>query len=191
MLRTTSRALHLLALASWFGSALFFNFLAAPVIFRTFKEVVQTAPNDRTANLPLLVNGSETEQAKLASGLAGAAVGPLFPIYFGLQSICVAVAFFTAFGWWYRGTGRPVERGRLVVLGMAGIATAISVPVSQYVTQLRTERLSLDPALAEAAVAAFGTWHLVSLALSFITTGLALVAIIYAARMPDAPAGTP
>jgi len=74
---------------------------------------------------------------------------------------------------------------------MAGIATAISVPVSQYVTQLRTERLSLDPALAEAAVAAFGTWHLVSLALSFITTGLALVAIIYAARMPDAPAGTP
>ncbi|HEY8503579.1 MAG TPA: glycerol-3-phosphate 1-O-acyltransferase PlsY, partial [Gemmataceae bacterium] len=54
MWRTLSKALHVLALGTWLGSAVFFNFLAAPTIFATFREVVETAPNDRTAGLPLL-----------------------------------------------------------------------------------------------------------------------------------------
>jgi len=179
-----SKVLHVVALGSWFGSALFFNFLAAPTIFATFKEVVATAPSDRTANFPLSPGLSTDDQAKLASALAGSAVGPLFPIYFGLEGVCVVIALATAFGWWYSGTGRSVDRWRVILLVLAAIVVAVSVPIADKVSGLRVERLASDPMIAQAAKDAFGPWHMVSLLMSFITTGLALIVLGMASKMP-------
>ena len=56
--------------------------------------------------------------------------------------------------------------------------------ISAKVTELRLARFSPDSAVAEAARAGFGTWHLYSLALSMVTLLLVLAATIMAGRLP-------
>src|SRR6478672_5601283 len=54
MLRTLARAIHVLSLGLWFGAAVMFNFIVAPTqFFEAFPSVVESAPSDRTAYLPL------------------------------------------------------------------------------------------------------------------------------------------
>ena len=90
------RGLHVLALGLWFGGAGFFNFVTAPSIFESFKEVVNTAPSDRTAHWPIAPRGGSEAATKkredLANALAGSAVGPVFPKYFAMQAVCGLVA---------------------------------------------------------------------------------------------------
>src|SRR5262245_9354438 len=69
-LRMLARVLHVLAMGLWFGSGVFFTFLAAPSLFRTFD-----------------------------TRLAGEAVGPIFPLYFALQGGCGLVGRVTGCGW--------------------------------------------------------------------------------------------
>jgi acyl-phosphate glycerol 3-phosphate acyltransferase len=176
------RVLHLVAIGMWFGGAFFFNFLAAPAIFRSFEEVVRSAPSDRTAYLPLVSPEASEEQKKaLASALAGSAVGPIFPLYFALQTTCAALALLTALSWWNAG---GIHRWRVIVIGIAAAGVLIGWPLSEYVSELRLARFSDDPQTARAAQSAFGIWHGYSLLLSLVTTALAGVCFVLAAWLP-------
>jgi hypothetical protein len=176
------RGLHVLALGMWFGGAGFFNFAAAPAIFTSFKEVVNAGPSDRTAYEAITPADAPPErQAALASALAGSAVGPVFPRYFGMQAVCGLIALATALSWWRLG---GVHRWRVFVIGFALVTVAVGWPISDEVSRLRLERFSPDAAAAEAARAGFASWHLVSLALIFVTVLAAGAALALAGRLP-------
>jgi len=177
MWATLNRTLHVLAMGTWCGAALFFNFLAAPAIFESFKDVVKTAPSDRTAHLPLAPNATDEQRSQLASALAGAAVGPLFPRFFALEAVCGTVALITALRWW-RQSGR-VNRWRVLIITLAFALVMASWPISETVSALRIERFT-----SESAREAFGAWHGVSLLLSLVTAVLAFISLALAARMP-------
>jgi acyl-phosphate glycerol 3-phosphate acyltransferase len=178
MRQTLLRGLHILSLGFWFGGAGFFSFVAAPTIFDSFKQVVNDGPSDRTSHQTIIPpTATDDEKKALASALAGSAVGPIFPKFFLMQAICGGVAFVTALTWFRAG---PVGRWRVYLLGAAVLLVAVSWPVSEHVGQLRVERF-----YSEAARAAFGPWHLVSLALSFVTTCLAGVGLALAAKIDD------
>jgi acyl-phosphate glycerol 3-phosphate acyltransferase len=176
------RAIHLLALGMWFGGAGFFNFAAAPAIFRSFEEVVNAGPSDRTSGEAILPADAGPERKKaLASALAGSAVGPVFPRYFAMQAVCGLVALVTALSWW--NTGKS-GRWRVYVISAGVLTVAVGWPLSNYVSELRLQRFDPDAAVATAAKAAFGPVHLVSLALSVVTVGLAAAALVLAAKLP-------
>lgn len=190
MRETLVRGLHVLALGLWFGGAGFFNFVSAPLIFQSFDAVVKDGPSDRTARFDITKDfnpkSKEDRDAKadsLGKALAGSAVGPIFPWYFGLQLACCTIALVTSLGWW-NSSGR-VNRNRVRTLAAALILVAISIPVGLHVSDLRLSRFDLDPNIAAAAKADFGPWHLVSLLLSFLTVCLAGAALAMAAAMPD------
>jgi acyl-phosphate glycerol 3-phosphate acyltransferase len=176
------RSVHVLALGLWFGGAGFFNFLAAPPIFASFKQVVYAGPSDRTAYETIIPTdaGPERKDA-LASALAGAAVGPVFPRYFAMQAVCGLLGLVTALSWWREG---KVHRWRVYVIATAVVTVAIGWPISNIVSELRLERFSPNSSIATAAKADFVAWHLVSLFLSIVTVCLAGTALALAARLP-------
>ena len=181
--QTLLRALHVLALGFWFGGAGFFNFLAAPAIFASFKQVVYAGPSDRTAD-QTIIPANETPEHKdaLASALAGSAVGPVFPRYFAMQAVCGCLALIAALSWW-KEEGK-IHRWRVVAISLAALTVAIGWPISNRVSELRLLRFSPEVAIASAAKADFTFWHLISLFLSFVTVCLAGVALAMAARLP-------
>ncbi len=183
MRQTVVRALHVLALGIWFGGAGFFNFVVAPAIFESFQHVAAGGPSDRTAYVKITPPG-EAEQKALGSALAGSAVGPVFPKYFAMQAGCGVIALVTALGWWKFGKWHRV---RVLVLAVGLVTVAVGWPISGEVSRLRLERFNPDPAVAAAARADFGPWHLVSLGLSFVTVLTAGVALAMAARLPESP----
>src|SRR5207248_2580066 len=94
---TLVRVLHVVALGLWFGGAAFFNFATTPAIFDSLKEVVQTAPSDRTANVPIVPRDTPPERVDEvkkdpASPLAGAAGGPWHGVSLLLSMVTVALA---------------------------------------------------------------------------------------------------
>jgi acyl-phosphate glycerol 3-phosphate acyltransferase len=185
-----NKAIHVMALGLWFGGAVFFNFVSAPAIFDSFKQVVAAAPSDRTAGLPLVPDGLSADEraAKekdLASALAGAAVGPIFPKFFLMQAVCGMLVVITALGYSRRpGAGR-VDRVRFALALAAWVTVLIGWPISAHVSELRVERFAADPAVAEAARSAFVAWHLVSLFLSMVTALLATATIALAGQLPS------
>lgn len=182
---TALRVLHLLAVGLWFGGAGFFNFGTALPIFDSFQQVVATSPSDRTAFLNIVPPGtSDEKRADLASALAGSAVGPVFPRYFVLQSVCAVVALATALTWWNGESGRRVHRWRVYLLAVALLAVAVSWPISDHVSVLRVQRFDPDLDVAAHAKAAFGPWHFVSLTLSLVTVLLAGVGLALGAKLP-------
>ncbi|MGL6095139.1 MAG: glycerol-3-phosphate acyltransferase [Fimbriiglobus sp.] len=185
MRRTFVKGLHLVAVGLGFGGAAFFNFGAAPAIFASFQRVVDGGPSDRTAGETLLpADASPERKAALANALAGAAVGPVFPRYFGLQAVCGGVALVTALSWWRLGR---VHRVRVGVVGLGLLTVAIGWPLSNHVSELRPRRFDPDPAVAAAAKSAFVSMHLASLGLSFVTVSLAGAALALGAKLPDEP----
>jgi hypothetical protein len=187
MLNTLAKAIHVLSLGLWFGAAVMFNLIVAPTqFFEAFPAVVESAPSDRTANLPLAPGATADQKKELATALAGSAVGPVFPKFFRLQAACAALALITALGWWKRPGG--VNRWRVVCVGLATLMVAVGWPLSIKVSDLRVQRFDPDSSVAEAAKTAFADWHLVSLLLSLVTLVLVGVALAMAAKMPDRPA---
>lgn len=183
MRNTILKAMHLLALGVWFGGAGFFNFVVAVSLFASFEKVVNDVPSDRTAFQTIISpNATPEEKKALGSALGGSAVGPIFPKYFAMQTGCGVIAFVTALSWWGRGKWHRV---RVIVLGAALLTVVIAWPISEEVTRLRLERFHPDAAIAAAARAAFGPWHLASLGLSFVTIGLAGVGLAMAAKLPE------
>ncbi len=180
--RLLLRMLHLLAVGFWFGSSTFFVFVATVPIFDSFAEVVRTQPNSRTANLRIVPDGATAaDRDKLASGLAGAAVGPVFPRFFALSAACAWIALWTSFAW--AGTG--VHRWRFSLCAIAATGVAFGWPLSIFVSELRELRMSADPVIAAQAAAAFGPWHVASLFLSMAVCVLTGVILLLAAMMPQ------
>lgn len=176
------RVVHVVAAGVWVGAAGFFNFVTAPSLFSTFEAVVQTAPSDRTAHVPIVPPGTTAEERKnLASALAGAAVGPIFPKYFALQLACAVAVLATAWTWRKESPGRHKLRVQLAFAAFASVAAGWWI--SAVVSRLRLARF--EPDLAEIARDQFATWHLVSLGLSFVTIGLAFALLVLAARLPE------
>jgi acyl-phosphate glycerol 3-phosphate acyltransferase len=181
-LRMLARVLHVLALGLWFGSGAFFAFLAAPNLFRTFEGLAQAVPSW------LLLPAELTKEQ--GTRLAGAAVGPMFPLYYALQGICGLVALVTAWGWTRTAPGR-VHRVRFAVLAAALALVLIGWPLVGKVSELRAAYYAADAATAGAARAAFGLWHTVSLMLNIVTVVLAGVGMALAARLPAEVVTTP
>ena len=179
--RLLLRMLHLLAVGFWFGSGTFFVFVATVPIFDSFADVVKTQPNPRTANLQIVPGGTgEQQRAQLASGLAGAAVGPVFPRFFLLSAICAWVALWTAHAW----KRHAVGRWRFRLCALAAVGVAIGWPLSIVVSELRLQRFAEDAAVAQAAAAAFGPWHVASLFLSMAVSLLTGVILVLTAKLP-------
>lgn len=173
---------HLLALGLAFGGSAFFSFVTAPAIFQSFEEVVRAAKSDRTANIALLPEHAPDETRKaLASALAGAAVGPVFPKYFAMLVLCGLVALITSLPW--RSQGLIHKRRTALLLG-ALIVAIVGWPLAGYVSQLRLERFATDPPVAAQAKSLFGPVHLVSLGLSAIGTLLNGLSLWLAGRIP-------
>ena len=150
------------------------------MLFRSVAE----SPSDRTALLDIVPPGTpQAERDALASALAGAAVGPIFPRYFAMQLVCGAVTLVTALSFVRAG---GVHRLRAVLAGVAFALVVVSVPVSHTVSRLRLERFSPDAEVAARAKELFGPVHLVSLALSGVTTLLAGGVLALGARLPAA-----
>ena len=101
-----------------------------------------------------------------------------------MQAICGSIALMTALSWWSY-TPIRIHRLRVAVIGIALALVVVSWPISQTVSQLRVERFSPDAGIASSAKANFGPWHLVSLALSGVTTLLAGVGLALAAKLPE------
>ena len=179
--RLVLRMLHLLAVGFWFGSGTFFVFVATVPIFDSFADVVKTQPNVRTANVRIVPEGTtEAQRDRLASGLAGAAVGPVFPRFFLVSAICAWVALWTAYAWKGRGAGR----WRLGLCALAALGVAVGWPLSRYVSELRLLRFAEDAAIAQAATEAFGPWHVASLFLSMAVSVLTGAILMLAAKVP-------
>jgi glycerol-3-phosphate acyltransferase PlsY len=114
----------------------------------------------------------------------GIAVGPLFPLYFALQGACGIVALVTAWGW-TRSHPDRIQRVRLAVIAVAVAILLAAWPVVGKVEALRFARNAGE----EAARAAFGLWHGVSLLLNFGVLALVGAAVALTARLPvEAPA---
>ena len=184
------RAVHVVALGLWFGGAAFFNFVTAPLVFESFKQVVNDGPSTRTANQTIIAADAPEEKKKeLAGALAGAAVGPVFPPYFGMQVVCGFVALFTAQAWKNAEGRRTVHRWRFYVVMFGVIVVMCAWPVSTLVSELRVKRFDPHEGTARAAQAQFAAWHLVSLLLSFVTTLFAGVARALAGWLPREEVG--
>jgi acyl phosphate:glycerol-3-phosphate acyltransferase len=170
-----ARIVHVLAVGFWFGGAAFFTFVATPLIFQTFTSMAENHSSTRPEWMPALTRLQ-------ASQLAGFAVAPIFPWYFLLQGICGLLALATTFR---TGGGKPLSRleaWRVTVLASGVVTVLIAFPLSQKIDALRAARAHGD----EAALAAFASWHLVSLLLNCVTVALAGVALGMAAFLPAA-----
>jgi acyl-phosphate glycerol 3-phosphate acyltransferase len=174
------KTLHVLALAFWFGSTVFFTFVAAPIIFKTFGSLAD-GRSEGPDWLPATFSKDDGTQ------LAGLAVGPIFPWYFLLQGVCGVLALATAMAWTNREPSRKIHRIRFVVI-IAALTTVLGHwPLAQKVSALRSARYAADAALAAAAKADFAYWHLCSLFLNFVTIALVGVAVALTANLPDLP----
>lgn len=179
------KGLHVFALGLWFGGTAFFNFITAPLIFESFKQVVEDGPSSRTAYQRIIPETATDQHKKeLASALAGAAVGPVFTPYFAMQLCCGVVALLTALSWFNAEGRRIVHRWRVYLVMAAVIAVITAWPISNHVSELRVQRFDPDQSRAEVARSQFAVWHLVSLMLSFVIAVLSGIALLLAGALP-------
>jgi glycerol-3-phosphate acyltransferase PlsY len=178
-MRHLAATMHVLALAVWCGSAVWFTFISAPLVFNTFEQLAAKPADERPDWLPLRPD-YDIEQARR---LAGLAIGPQFTPFFQVQFICAMVVVVTA-ARWVTLPGGAVHRWRFNLAVLALLSVVVGWPVAVHVGNLRLARFG-SGADAEAARAAFGTWHGVSLGLQFLTVALVLAVTALAARLPE------
>lgn len=174
-----ARIVHVLALGMWFGSAVFFNLIAAPLLFQKFETLIVSSSDER-AVLPL----TDTREKEMGTRLGGTAVSPLFPWFFAIEGVCGLLVAATAWSWSRAHPALRKERLRCLVAMIAVFTVVVSWPIAEKVTALRFARYSADAAIAESARAAFGMWHMVSLGLSLLTLALVTVLMALAANLP-------
>src|SRR5262249_20572412 len=110
----------------------------------------------------------------------------IFPWYFLLQGVCGLLALATAWSWCWSPTAQAVDKIRFVFVAAALVTVLIGWPLAQRVSTLRSARYDPNPAVASAAKADFRTWHVYSLLLDLVTTGLVTVAMALTAQLPVA-----
>ena len=193
------QSLHVLAVALWFGSAVFFT-LTGLLLFDSFKEVSRRPAEERPSWLPV---PSAYEQPSPGPGfpdplrleqgsrVVGEAVSVILPVYYGLQLICGAVVMLTTV-YLARFEGGGAHLWRIVLAFLAVFTTLGGSWLEGEVSRLREPRnrltdevltMTAPPAEkveeARLARATFGTWHGYSLVQNFTTlflvTGLTLL----------------
>jgi acyl-phosphate glycerol 3-phosphate acyltransferase len=199
-----AKTLHVLALGLWFGSAVFFTFMGV-VVFGTFEQIAEKPAADRPAWLPLSALYDQSPPSprfpdplrkEQGARVAGAVVGPLFPIYFELQAVCGLVALVTAFG--MTGSAGLTRKLRIVLLELALVGVAGGWALELKVSDLRVPRDEKTDQLleakspsaeqiagAEAARRVFVQWHLGSVFLNLVTVGLVTAGMGLAAWLPS------
>jgi acyl-phosphate glycerol 3-phosphate acyltransferase len=188
-----TKLVHVLSLGLWFGSGIFFSFVVGLLLFRTFGSLTEEpqlarplwlpAPPELEKNRPS-DSFPEPLRKEQGSRIAGAAVGPMFPWYFGLQAVCGVLAVATALAWCssasYPGA---VHKVRVVVLGLALIGVGVGWWLEREVEKRRETRTAADQARAD-----FGRWHGFSLMVNLLTVLLVTVGMALAAALPAASA---
>lgn len=199
-----SKVLHVLALALWLGSSVFFSLIAAPALFASF-TAGGAQENERPEWFPLAPDFARATPElngplEQGSRAAGYAVSPLFDAFFPLQAVCALVALATALGWSGEGMD-PLRRWRKRILSAAILTVAIGWPLEVWVSDLREPRNEATLAYLRAAppeqAAAlermraargrFGMAHGISLLLNFGTLALVAGATCLAAFPPRRP----
>jgi acyl phosphate:glycerol-3-phosphate acyltransferase len=200
-----SKTVHVLALGLWFGTACFFT-VAALSLFQTFEAVSLKDKEARPLWFPLPeAYAQDPPSAKFPDPLrkeqgsraAGAAVGPIFVWYYGIQAGCAFITAVTALGWWLS-RKEKVHGVRAVLLLLALAGVCLGWGLERVVADLRVPRDQLTDALlqgtttdvqpAEDARAAFVRWHGYSLLDNFAVLALVTVAMALAAQLPsDSP----
>jgi glycerol-3-phosphate acyltransferase PlsY len=202
------RTVHVLALGLWFGTSIFFTFVVGLTLFGTFEKLTAEPAASRPLWFPVPAEFEkprpsdkfpEPLRKEQGSRAAGAAVGPLFPWFFGIQAACGCLTLLTALAWY--GRRETVHKVRAVVLLVALATVADGWWLEGIVDNLRVVRndrsdvvlrnpqpVSEDVKAAEVARADFGRFHFYSLMLNFGTVGLVTVAMALAAQLP-APNG--
>ena len=193
------RSLHVLSVALWFGSAVFFTLMGL-LLFQSFAEVSRLPAEERPAWLPASPVYDQPSpgpgfpdplRLEQGSRAAGVAVARILPVYYALQTGCGVVALLTALL-----LGRGAEGGAHGWRsGLAAVALLTALAgwwLEGEVSRLREPRNTLTDALltttsppaqqveeARLARAKFGTWHGYSLIQNFATlllvTGLTLL----------------
>jgi acyl-phosphate glycerol 3-phosphate acyltransferase len=177
-----TKTIHVLALGLWFGSAVFFTFVATLVIFDTFGSLSAKPVPERPAWLPASFGREQGIQ------LAGIAVGPIFPWYFLIQGVCGLLAVSTALAWARSFAQQKVHKVRFLILALALATVVAGWPIAQKVSDLRPARYAEDSVVAATAKVSFQTWHTYSLILNLVTLALVTVAMALAARLPESTA---
>ena len=199
-----ARIVHLVALGLWFGTTVFFSLVVGLSLFGTFEALSEKPASERPFWFPVppeLERKPPSERfpeplrKEQGGRVAGAAVGPLFGWYFGLQAVCAVLALATALAWWNLPAG--IHRARAVILLVALVAVAAGWLLERKVEYLRARRAKISDAVllsaspsqesvrtADAARKDFGTWHTWSLLVNLLTLAVVTAAMVLAAWLP-------
>jgi acyl-phosphate glycerol 3-phosphate acyltransferase len=186
IMRNLGKVIHVLAMGLWFGSNIFFTFVVALVVLRTWQSYGQMSFSERPIWLPVGAGFNEDSGTRIF----GATVAPLFPFLFLIQAICSLLALVTAVGFSRAEPKRRVHRVRFVVLMLAALTVIVGWPLSQKVGDLRLQRYDPDPAISAPAKAEFARMHTISLFLNFATVVLVTAGMGLAAFPPANPPRT-
>jgi glycerol-3-phosphate acyltransferase PlsY len=179
-MRSLAKVIHVLAMGLWFGSNVFFTFVAAVVIFKTWETYGDMPPNERPMWLPIAHHFTKES----GTTIAGATVAPIFPFFFLIQGVCALLSLITALGFSRAEPGRKVHRIRFYLILVAALTVTAGWPLAQMVGDLREQRYSLDAEVSGPAKQQFGRLHLASLFLNFGTVGLVTAATALGAFLP-------
>jgi hypothetical protein len=203
------RTAHVLAVALWFGSVVFFT-VSGVLIFNSFeRESLNTENRPLWFPLPGAYQKPPPPESNFPDPLvkeqgsraAGVAVSGIFTYYYALQTKCGAFAVLTAFLLLLK-RGTTLDRIRLVVCVLGLALVLAGWWVERLVEEKRKPRndntdavLKAESPSAEQIAAArearaeFGKWHGISLLLNFGVLGLTLVAVGMAAHWPEPASG--
>jgi acyl-phosphate glycerol 3-phosphate acyltransferase len=201
-----SKIVHVLALGLWFGAAVFFV-VAASVELQTFDEIGLRDKTHRPLWFPLPPEYEQNPPSnqfpdplreEQGSRAFGAAVGPVFPWYFGIQAGCGVVALITALGWWFSRRRSRLHGIRVILLALALAGVALGWWMERVVADLRGPRdemtdamlqsknpLPEDVKILDAARGDFVRWHGYGLLDNFVVLLLAGASLALAAQMPS------
>lgn len=180
-MRCLAKIIHVLSIGLWFGSNVFFSFVAAVLIFKTWEAYGEQPFNERPTWLPL----SASFDKAMGTRIAGATVGPIFPFFFLIQGICALLTLVTALGFSRWEPARRVHRVRFWVIMLAALTVAVGWPLAQKTSEVRTLRYDRDEAVAKQADEQFHQLHMISLFLNFGTIGLVTIGTALAAFLPQ------
>jgi hypothetical protein len=201
------KTVHVLSLGLWFGTVIFFTFVVGLSLFRTFGEWSQKE-SDRPLWLPLPQEYAKEPPSEhfpqplrkeQGSRVAGAAVGPMFSWYFGIQAVCALLALATAYSFCCAtGSTGTVSKVRMIVLIVAVISVGVGWWLEREVEARRVPRNDLTDAVlrspaptpeqvqqANDARADFGRWHGYSLMVNFLTLIMVTIGMALAAQLPS------
>jgi hypothetical protein len=198
-----SKVVHVLALGLWCGTCLFFTFVVGLTLFSVFGTLAEQEARPLWLPLPPEYQKPRPSERfpdplrkEQGSRVAGAAVGALFPWYYGIQAVCGVLAVLTAV-LWVDVPPAGANRVRFFLLAAALITVGAGWWLERVVHDKGVAREQTSEAVlrsaqpsdqevqaADQARADFGRWHFYSLLANFATVGLVTVAMGLAAALP-------